>query len=66
MLSAIDWFGGELDFSPPAQLESPRGNQLNKLSTQHTKSENYNRWRLTESLSENLDVYVGYIDLLSQ
>ena len=65
MLSAIDWFGGELDFSPPAQLESPRGNQLNKLSTQHTKSDK-NRWRLTESLAENLDVYVGSIDLLSQ
>ena len=37
MSSAIDWFGGELYFSPPAQLESPTGNQLNKLSIQQHK-----------------------------
>ena len=35
MTSPIYWLAGELDFSPPAQLESTTGNQLNKLSTQH-------------------------------
>ena len=45
---AIYWFGGELYFRPSAQLESPTGNQLNKLSIQHHKGWEFQQMHLTQ------------------
>ena len=67
--SVIFQFGGDINFSPPAQLESPTGNQLKQVWHTINKEREFQQMALDIGcglMADNLELYVCFIYFLFQ